>query len=126
MPIDKAVNAAPSTSIEIEQEGMPDIEVILEEDGGATVEIGEEEDKETDFYANLAELVDPQARSFIALDLLELFESDKSSRAEWETMYAKGLDLLGFKLEERTQPFRGASGAVHPMLTDSKRRHLRS
>jgi len=119
MPIDKAVNAAPSTSIEIEQEGMPDIEVILEEDGGATVEIGEEEDKETDFYANLAELVDPQARSFIALDLLELFESDKSSRAEWETMYAKGLDLLGFKLEERTQPFRGASGAVHPMLTEA-------
>lgn len=119
MPIDKVVNPAPETSIEVEQEGMPDIEIVLEPDGSATVEIGDEEDKDIDFYANLAEVVDPEVRTTIALDLLDLFEADKSSRSEWETMYAKGLDLLGLKFEERTQPFRGASGAVHPMLTEA-------
>jgi hypothetical protein len=119
MPIDKAVNSAPTTSIEIEQEGMPEIEVVLEDDGSATVEIGEDESKDVDFYANLAEVIDPQVRNQIALDLLDLFEADKASRADWETMYSKGLDLLGFKLEDRTQPFRGASGAVHPMLTEA-------
>lgn len=119
MPIDKTVNPAPETSIEIEQEGMPDIEIVLEPDGGATIEMGEEDDKEVDFYANLAELVEPEARTAIALNLLDLFEADKASRAEWETMYSKGLDLLGFKFEERTQPFRGASGVAHPMLTEA-------
>jgi hypothetical protein len=119
MPIDKAVNAAPTTSIEIEQEGMPEIEVVLEDDGSATVEIGEDEESDVGFYDNMAEVVDPDVRNRISLDLLDLFEADKASRADWETMYAKGLDLLGFKLEERTQPFRGASGAVHPMLTEA-------
>ncbi len=119
MSIDKAVNSAPTTSIEIEQEGMPEIEVVLEDDGSATVEIGEDEESDVGFYDNMAEVVDPDVRNRISLDLLDLFEADKASRADWETMYAKGLDLLGFKLEERTQPFRGASGAVHPMLTEA-------
>lgn len=119
MPIDKVVNLAPTTSIEVEQEGMPDIEVVLEDDGSATVEIGDEEESSVDFYDNMAEVVDPDVRNQIALDLLDVFEADKASRADWETMYAKGLDLLGFKMDERTQPFRGASGAVHPMLTEA-------
>jgi len=119
MSIDKAVNQAPKTSIEIDEEGMPDIEVILDEDGGATVEIGEDEQDEVGFYDNLAEIVDIDVRNSIALDMLDLFESDKSSRADWETTYTKGLDQLGFKLEERTTPFRGASAAVHPMLTEA-------
>ena len=119
MAVDKAVNSAPSTSIEIESEGMPDIEVTLEDDGGATVEIGEDEAGDVGFYDNLAEVVDPEVCNSIALDLLDMYESDKASRADWETMYSKGLDLLGFKLEDRTQPFRGASNAVHPMLTEA-------
>lgn len=119
MPIDKAINSAPSTSIEIESEGMPDIEIVLEDDGSATVEIGEEEDMEVDFYANLAAMVDPQVRSEIALQLLDQFEADKSSRSEWETQYAKGMDLLGLKMEERTRPFRGAAGVAHPLLTEA-------
>ena len=122
MPIDKIINEAPSESelkIEIEQEDMPDIEVVLEEDGSAVVEIGEDEDKDVDFYANLAEVVDQDDRQRIALDLAALFEADKSSRQDWEMMYSKGLELLGLKIEERTKPFRGAAGAVHPMLTEA-------
>lgn len=119
MAIDKAVNQAPSTSIEIEQEGFPEIEVLLEDDGSATVEIGEEEDSEVDFYANLAEVIDEDDLSRMSIDLQAMFDADKASRSDWENVYAKGLELLGLKLEERTKPFRGAAGAVHPMLTEA-------
>jgi len=119
MAIDKAVNQAPNTSIEIDKEGFPEIEIVLDEEGGATVEIGEEEAAEVEFSANLAEVLDPQDLSRISIDLLAMFEADKASRADWEQCYAKGLELLGLKLEERTKPFRGAAGAVHPMLTEA-------
>ena len=119
MPIDKVVNQAPETSIEIDQEGLPEIEIVLEDDGGATVEIGEDEDNEVEFYANLAEVIDQDDLSRMSIDLLALFEADKASRSDWEQVYAKGLELLGLKVEERTKPFRGAAGAVHPMLTEA-------
>ncbi len=120
MPIDKALNRAPVLDVVI---GLPepgmDIEVVIDEDGGATVEIGEQEDDEVDFYANLAEVIDPDDLGRIALDVSALFEADKGSRSDWEQMYAKGLDLLGLRMEERTKPFRGASGVAHPMLTEA-------
>ena len=120
MPIDKALNRAPVMDVVV---GLPepemDIEVVIDEDGGATVEIGEQEDDEVDFYANLAEVIDPDDLGRIALDVSALFEADKGSRSDWEQMYAKGLDLLGLRMEERTKPFRGASGVAHPMLTEA-------
>ena len=91
---------------------MPEIEIVLDEDGGATVEIGEEDDNEVDFYANLAEVVDDDTLSKIAIDLSAFFEADKSSRSDWEQTYAKGLELLGMRFEERTKPFRGAAAAT--------------
>lgn len=119
MPIDKAVNPAPMIEIEMESEGpMPDIEVVLEPDGGATIELDTKED-DVDFYDNLVGVIDESELSAISLELLDMFEADKSSREQWEQMYAKGLDLLGLKVEERTKPFRGSAGAVHPMLTES-------
>ena len=119
MPIDKVVNPAPTVEIEMENEGpMPDVEVILEPDGSATVEIDTKED-DVDFYDNLVEVIDKGELAAISLELLDMFEADKSSREQWEQMYAKGLDLLGLKIEERTKPFRGAAGAVHPMLTEA-------
>lgn len=119
MPIDKAVNQAPETSIEIDKEGFPEVEIVLEDDGSATVEIGEDEADDVEFSANLAEVLDPQDLSRISIDLLAMFQADKASRADWEQCYAKGLELLGLKIEERTKPFRGAAGAVHPMLTEA-------
>jgi hypothetical protein len=122
MAIEKAMNRMPTLDIVIGG-GIPepqmDIEVIIEEDGGATVEMGEKEAKEVDFYANLAEVIEPDILAQIGIEVSALFEADKGSRSEWESMYAKGLDLLGFRMEERTKPFRGAAGATHPMLTEA-------
>jgi len=118
MPIDKAVNEAPILEVVSVEADAPDIEIVLEEDGGATVEIGPSED-EVNFYANLAEVIDQDELDIIAADLSGMFDADKSSREDWERMYSKGLELLGLKIDERTQPFRGAANAAHPMLTES-------
>ena len=120
MPIDKALNRAPVLDVVV---GLPepemDIEVVIEDDGGATVEIGADKAAEVDFYDNLVEVIDPDDLSRIALDVSAAFEADKGSRSDWENMYAKGMDLLGLKMEERTKPFRGAAGVAHPMLTEA-------
>ena len=119
MPVDKVVNLAPVTNIiEMDDEMEPDIEIILDEDGGAVVEINPEDD-DVEFYSNLAEVLDDNELSRISSDLLALFEADRSSRGEWEEMYSSGLELLGLKIEDRTRPFRGAAGTVHPMLTEA-------
>ncbi len=120
MPIDKALNQAPVLDVVV---GLPepqmDIEVVIEDDGGATVEIGADKAAEVDFYDNLVDVIDPDDLGRIALDVSAAFEADKGSRSDWENMYAKGLELLGLKMEERTKPFRGASGVAHPMLTEA-------
>jgi hypothetical protein len=119
MPIDKVVNLAPKTDlIELDDDEGQEIEIILEDDGGAVIEIGGSDDDE-DFYANLADSIDQQDLGHIAISLQTLFDADKSSRGQWEELYAKGLDLLGLRMDERTQPFRGAAGVVHPMLTEA-------
>jgi len=82
------------------------------------VEFGEDE-PEVPFYANLAEVLDPSDLNRVGNDLMQLFDADKASRQDWEQMYAKGLDLLGLRMEERTKPFRGAAGATHPMLQEA-------
>jgi hypothetical protein len=119
MPVDKVVNLAPVTSIiEMADEMEPDIEIILDEDGGAIVDF-EPEDDEIEFHGNLAEVLDDTELGRISSDLLALFEADRASRSDWEEMYSGGLELLGLKIEDRTRPFRGAAGTVHPMLTEA-------
>ena len=119
MPIDKALYEAPTTLIEVGASDAPEIEIIIDDDGGATIEIDEGEGEEVDFYANLAEVLDDETLSEISIDLSALFEADQSSRQDWEMTYAKGLELLGLKFEERSKPFRGASGVTHPLLTEA-------
>ena len=101
-------------------EGM-DIEMIPEEDGGVTIDFdpSDQRGESDDFYANLAEEMPDRELSRIAGELLHEFEANKASRQEWEDAYANGLDLLGFNYEERTQPFRGASGVTHPLLAEA-------
>lgn len=122
MAIEKALNRMPMLEIVVGG-GIPkpesDIEIIIEEDGGATIEMGEQDADEVDFYANLADVIEPDELVSVGLEVSALFEADKGSRSEWESMYAKGLDLLGLRMDERTKPFRGASGATHPMLTEA-------
>ena len=103
MAIEKAMNQLPMLEVVIGGGGIPapqsEIEIIIEEDGGATVEMGEQDAEEVDFYANLAAVIDPDELVGVGLEVSALFEADKGSRSDWESMYAKGLDLLGFRME---------------------------
>ena len=103
-----------------EAENM-DIEVIPEDDGGVTIDFEPTDNRgqEGDFYANLAEDMPERELSRIAGELLGEFDANKSGRQEWEDAYANGLELLGFTYEERSQPFRGASGVTHPLLAEA-------
>jgi hypothetical protein len=97
-------------------EANPNVEMM--DDGSAL--IGDQPDMLANtFDMNLAEVLDDNQLGVIANDLRESFEEDKSSRQEWEETYKKGLDLLGFKYQERTQPFTGASSVTHPMLSEA-------
>ena len=105
-------------------EGMAenmDIEITPEEDGGMTVDFDPQDQrgKSDDFYMNLAEEIPDRELSRIASDLLAEFDANKSGRQEWEDAYANGLELLGFSYEERSQPFRGATGVTHPLLAEA-------
>ena len=101
-------------------EGM-DIEMIPDEDGGVTIDFDPQDQRgeSDDFYMNLAEEMPDRELSRIAGELMSEFDSNKSGRQEWEDAYANGLELLGFSYEERSQPFRGASGVTHPLLAEA-------
>ena len=103
-----------------EAENM-DIEVIAEDDGGVTIDFEPTDNRgqEGDFYANLAEDMPERELSRIAGELLGEYDANKASRQEWEDAYANGLELLGFNYEERSQPFRGASGVTPPLLAEA-------
>jgi hypothetical protein len=77
---------------------------------------GEDEDE---FSENLAEDMDEGALSALAGDLAEDVEQDKGSRKDWEKAYTEGLKLLGLQYEERTEPWNGACGVFHPMITEA-------
>ena len=122
--IDKPIGFATEQNEAISQ--MVDMEIVensvenvqMMEDGSAV--IGEQSSMvETGFDMNLAEVIDENELGSISNDLFESFETDKSSRKEWEETYKKGLDLLGFKYQERSQPFQGASAVTHPMLSEA-------
>ena len=74
---------------------------------------------EDEFYSNLAEQIEEDELVRIGEEVYEKYEADKESRAEWESMFERGFDLLGLKLEETTEPFEGAATAVHPLLIES-------
>jgi len=131
--IDKAMEALQG-ALDIEPVGqevqIPEQEVNFESDveltdlpdGGADVNFDPNKpiDKsQIPFDGNLADYIEEGQLSKLSSDLLAAFEGDKDSRKDWEDTYVKGLDMLGFKYEDRTQPFEGASGVVHPLLAES-------
>jgi hypothetical protein len=98
------------------------IEVLTEEDGSAVVDFDPQPESmvdEGDFYRNLAEELDDTALGLLVSDLTSQYESNNNSRKDWRENYEKGLQLLGYKYEERTEPFRGASGVTHPILAEA-------
>jgi len=99
-------------------------EIIADDQGGAVVQalmeaIGGEMEPQLDHEANLAEELDDGYLGEISSDLRGSYEEDLESRSEWEEAYTKGLDQLGIKFEERSQPFEGASGVTHPLIAES-------
>ena len=95
-------------------------EIIEEEDGGVTLDFDpNQKQSEGDYFANLAEFIDQDILEKLASDLQKNFEDDKNSRSDWEKTYKDGLDLLGFKYEERSKPFAGAAGVTHPLLAEA-------
>jgi len=107
---------------EQEQQKDPAIDLQQNEDGSVDVNfdpsIGSKEQGE-DHFANLAELLPEEVLSPIGSDLQSTYVDYKSGRKEWEHAYTNGLDLLGFKYEEKSEPFKGASGATHPVLAEA-------
>ena len=101
-------------------EGM-DIEITPDEDGGMTVDFDPQDQRGEgdDFYMNLAEEMPERELGRISGELLGEYDANKAGRQDWEDAYANGLELLGFNYEERTQPFRGASGVTHPLLAEA-------
>jgi hypothetical protein len=106
----------------LQEASSPSVEINPTEDGGAEISFdptlaapqgGE------DHYANIAEFLDDNVLGSIGSDLEEKYVDYKMSRQDWERTYTDGLDLLGFKYERRTEPFRGASGVTHPVLAES-------
>ena len=108
----------PEQTVEFE----PDIELTDLPDGGAEVNFDPNapiDKSKIPFDGNLAEYIEEGELGKLANDFLGAFEVDKESRKDWHDTYIKGLDMLGFKYEDRTQPFEGASGVVHPLLAES-------
>lgn len=102
------------------QEDDEPIEIIIGDPEGEIVdEITIEMTEEPAFEANLAEYMDGSELESLSADLLEDFDNDKNARKEWEQTYIDGLDLLGLKIEERTEPWDGACGVYHPMLAEA-------
>tara|TARA_Y100000768_G_scaffold188881_1_gene141535 strand:+ start:3223 stop:5712 length:2490 start_codon:yes stop_codon:yes gene_type:complete len=102
-----------------EPEEAPNVQMF--EDGGAVVNFGTPQQPQVQqgHGANLAEDLDDDVLNDISDDVMKNFEDCRSSRSEWEQTYINGLDLLGFKYEDRTEPFQGSSGATHPVLAEA-------
>lgn len=103
---------------EVDSDG---IEITAEEDGSVVVDFDPQDQRGTndDFHANLAEEIPDRELARISSELLGDFDANKASRQDWEDAYTNGLELLGFTYDERTQPFRGASGVTHPLLAEA-------
>lgn len=93
-------------------------EITVDLEGSAdSIEV--EVNMNSEFYENLVDILDEDKLEEIGNTVIGKFESDKDSRAEWESMFERGFDLLGLKLEDTTEPFEGAATAVHPLLIES-------
>jgi hypothetical protein len=127
MAIEKALNQAPlgldamgemsdEPAIEIEIEDPESVKIGI---GGLEIEIEPGEEENDEFNINLAEQLDDKELTELAGDLLGDFDSDVDSRKDWIQTYVDGLELLGMKIEDRTEPWPGACGVYHPLLSEA-------
>ena len=121
LPSEEEIAEASQENIE-EQVGPEDVQVEQDEDGGATITFDPEAINQpgtNEHFDNLADLLPEDVLGSLGSELYENYMQYKASRKDWEDAYTKGLDLLGFKYENRTQPFTNASGATHPVLAEA-------
>ena len=121
--LDKALYQAPEgygsmgeSPIEIEIENPDEVNIGI---GGMEINLKPEPETAEDFDANLAEYLDPSFLQSLGEELVEDFGKDINDRKDWMQTYVDGLKLLGLKYEDRTEPWQGACGVFHPMLTES-------
>ena len=129
MAIEKPMT--PSNVVTITTDDNPELEVevidpdavsVTDDDGSVAIVLDSEMQEDMigpDHSSNLAEYLQEGELEAMASDLIEAFNSDRTSRKDWASSYVKGLDLLGLKIEERDQPWPGACGVFHPVLTES-------
>lgn len=128
MAIEKSLYAAPQglDDLAAMNASSPQIEIEIEDPeavrigmGGMEIEIDPDAESEDDFNANLAEHIGDNVLQSIAEDLISDYDEDVASRKDWMQTYVDGLELLGMKIEERTEPWEGACGVFHPMLSEA-------
>jgi hypothetical protein len=129
MAIDKALNRAPLGLSSENMEAMlgePDIEIEIEDPeevnikmGGVEIEIEPAKETDEDFNANLADHIDDSELASLVEELISDFDEDIASRKDWIQTYVDGLELLGLKIEERAEPWEGACGVFHPLLSEA-------
>ena len=125
MAIDKGLYQTPMGIDELAEQESP-LEIEIENPEGVTIgmdgleiEIEPASEKNDDFYANLAEEIDERVLQSLASDLTSDFESDIAARKDWIQTYVDGVELLGLKIEERSEPWEGACGVYHPLLSEA-------
>ena len=115
--------AGETTDVAVGEIQQGPIGVTPEDDGGATIDFDPNSNLKIpgteSHFDNLADLLPEDVLSPLGSELRYQYQDYKSSRKEWERTYTQGLDLLGFKYENRTEPFQGASGATHPVLAEA-------
>ena len=126
MAIEKGLYAAPLGMEQLAMKEEP-LEIAIEDPESIEIGIGgvpilrieEGEESDEDFSANLAEYISEQTLQTLASELASDFDDDVSSRKDWMQTYVDGLELLGMKIEERTEPWEGACGVYHPLLSEA-------
>lgn len=122
-PFELGPDEDPEIEVDVLSTEEPTIEVDADT-GEVTVAFGDEEDDDEEMLddehdTNLAENIEEEELKTMASELISQFLADRESRKDWAMAYIKGLDLLGMKIEDRSQPWEGASGVFHPMLTEA-------
>ena len=122
IPGQEEIQEAVEQEITVEQSKKGPVEVQEEDDGSVTVDFdpnAASPEGGDEHYANLAEFLEDHVLDELGSDLTQKYMDYNMSRKDWEQSYTKGLDLLGFKYDQRTEPFQGASGATHPVLAEA-------
>ena len=122
IPGQEEIQEAVEQEITVEQSKKGPVEIQEEDDGSVTVDFdpnAASPEGGDEHYANLAEFLEDHVLDELGSDLTQKYMDYNMSRKDWEQSYTKGLDLLGFKYDQRTEPFQGASGATHPVLAEA-------